>query len=113
MSRHTCKAEIDSISVRGTDLPEQMYNLGTSHNVSLSTRNGNRRALTRKHWCQESWLALPHFTWNSTAPSRLKPVEASSTSETGQKFPQAPHWRRGGTCCQRGSTQFRRAYASQ
>ena len=38
MSRHTCKAEIDSISVRRTDLPEQMYNLGTSYNVSLSTR---------------------------------------------------------------------------
>jgi hypothetical protein len=38
MSRHTCKAEIDSISVSGTDLPEQMYNLGTSYNVSLSTR---------------------------------------------------------------------------
>jgi hypothetical protein len=38
MSRHTCKVEIDSISVRGTDLPEQMYNLEASYVVSLSTR---------------------------------------------------------------------------
>jgi hypothetical protein len=38
MSRHTCKAEIDSISVKETDLPEQMYNLGASYSVSLSTR---------------------------------------------------------------------------
>jgi hypothetical protein len=38
MSRQTRKAEIDSISVRETDLPDKMFNLGASYGVSLSTR---------------------------------------------------------------------------
>jgi hypothetical protein len=33
--------------------------------------------------------AVFYFTWNSTAPARFKPVEASSTSETRQKFPRS------------------------
>ena len=93
-STHT-QAGIGAISVRETDFPEKMHNLGASYGVSLNTRAKWKSA------CLDKEASVPrvsvgaavfHMEFDST--STVKPVEASSTCETGQNFRKVPFWKR-------------------
>jgi hypothetical protein len=52
---HT-QAEIDAISVKETDFPEKLYNLGTPYGVSLNTRAKWKSA------CPEKEASVPRVS---------------------------------------------------